>query len=101
MLTLGLLGRMILYADDTTSIYAFDIPEELEDTTQRDVSLLHNCRNVLTMNVDKTCYMTFGKGRNFTDFSIKINDENIKRVTTFKCLGLVLDDKLSFNTSRK
>lgn len=48
------------------------------------------------MNVGKTCYMTFGKARHLHDFSIKINGDNIKRVRTFKYLGLVLDENLSF-----
>lgn len=55
MLSLGLLGRIILFADDTASYYAFDTPEELDDAMQRDALLLHNwlCRNVLTMNVQR------------------------------------------------
>lgn len=98
MLTLGLLGKILLYADDTALYYAFDTPEELETAMQRDAILIHDwlCRNVLTMNVGKTCYMMFGKARHLPDFDIKINDEKIKRVKTFKYLGLVLDENLSF-----
>jgi len=98
LLTLGLLGKILLYADDTALYYAADTPEELEDAMQRDAIMLHDwlCQNVLTMNVGKTCYMTFGKAKNLPDFNIKINDEKIKRVKTFKYLGLVLDENLSF-----
>lgn len=39
MITLGLLGRMILYADDTALHYAFDTPEELEDAMPKDALL--------------------------------------------------------------
>ncbi len=99
MLTLGLLGKMLLYADDTALYYACDTAEELEQTMQSDAIALHKwlCSNVLTMNIGKTCYMTFGKARHLPDFNIKINDEPIKRVDTFKYLGLVLDDNLTFN----
>lgn len=99
MLTLGWLGKMVLYADDTALYYACDTAEELERVMQADSTALHKwlCRNVLTMNIGKTCYMTFGKSRLLPDFNIKINDEVIKRVTTFKYLGLVLDDNLTFN----
>lgn len=98
MLTLGLVGRMILYADDTALLYACDTAEELEETMQRDALILNEwlCRNVLTMNVGKTCYMTFGKARKLPDFNIMINGESIQRVSTFKYLGLVLDDNLTF-----
>ena len=70
----------------------------LESVMQRDAEILHDwlCRNVLTMNVGKTCYMTFGKARHLPDFNIRINDERVKRVKTFKYLGLVLDENLSF-----
>lgn len=98
-LTLGLLGLMLLYADDTALYYACDTAEELQRTMQNDTIALHKwlCRNVLTMNIGKTCYMTFGKARHLPDFDIKINDEAIQRVNTYKYLGLVLDDNLTFN----
>lgn len=98
MLTLGLIGTMILYADDTALCYACDTAVELEETMQRDALILHQwlCCNVLTMNIGKTHYMTFGKGKNLSDFNININDEGIKRVTTYKYLGLILDENLSF-----
>lgn len=98
MLTLGLLGKMVLYADDTALYYACDTAEELERVMQQDSIALHKwlSRNVLTMNIGKTCYMTFGKARLLPDLNIKINDETIKRVRTFKYLGLVLDENLSF-----
>lgn len=96
MLTLGLIGK-ILY-DDTALHYAYDTPEEFQNAMQKDALALHKwlCRNVLTLNVGKTCYMTFGRARKLPDFNIKINDETIKRVTTYKYLGLVLDDNLMF-----
>ena len=99
MLTLGLLGMILLYADDTALYYACDTAEELERTMQNDAIILHKwlCRNVLTMNIGKTCYMTFGKARRLSDFNIMINDKAIKRVHTYKYLGLVLDDNLTFN----
>lgn len=64
-----------------------------------DVELMHKwlCRNILTMNVGKTCYMTFGRASNLPDFNITIDNQTIKRVRTFKYLSLVLDEDLTFN----
>lgn len=89
---------MLLYADDTALKYAFDTAEELEIAMQNDMVLLHRwlCQNVLTMNVGKTCYMTFGKARHLPNFRIVINGQEMERVTTFKYLGLVLDENLTF-----
>lgn len=52
MLTLRLLGRIIIYADDTALYYDFDTAEELVNAMQKDASVLHKWlyRNVLTMN---------------------------------------------------
>lgn len=54
------------------------------------------CLNVLTINVKKTCYMTFDHARKPPDSNIRIDGEKIERVTSYKYLGLILDDNLSF-----
>lgn len=59
-------------------------------------TLLHEwlCRNVLTMNVEKTCYITFDHAKSIPDMDITIDSETMQRVRRFKYLGLVLDEKL-------
>ena len=98
VLTLGLLGKILLYADDTVLYYACDTADELERAMQQDIDAIHEWlnRNVLTINVGKTCYMTFGRARKLHDFDIKINGVKVERVTQYKYLGLYLDDNLSF-----
>ena len=49
------------------------------------------------MNIGKTCYMTFGRASNLPDFNIKIDNETIKRVRTYKYLGLVRVEQLTFD----
>lgn len=51
---------------------------------------------MLTMNIEKTCCMTFGRARNLPDLNILIDNESIKRVRSFKYLGLILDEYLTF-----
>lgn len=98
MLGLSFIGTLLLYAGNAVVHYAADTTEELECYMQRDLTILNEwlCRNVLTMNVGKTCDMTFGRSRNHADLNLKINNVNIYRVRTFKYLGLALDEKLSF-----
>ena len=48
--------------------------------------------NRLSLNVDKTNYMLFGKRKVTVDISIKVNKEVI---SVTKCLGVMIDDKLT------
>ncbi len=54
--------------------------------------------NVKTLNASKTCYMTFGRASKLPDFNITIDNKVIGRVRTYKYLGLVLDENLSFDS---
>lgn len=96
---LEFLGNILMYADDTVLYYAADSAEELEKMMLNDMNLLHKwcVRNILTINVGKTCYMTFGRASLLPDLNIVIDNETIKRVRTFKYLGLVLDENLTFD----
>ena len=52
--------------------------------------------NRLSLNVAKTNYMFFGKRKVIVDISIKMNKEVINRVSVTKCLGVMIDDKLTW-----
>lgn len=99
MLDLNLHGMLILYADDAALAYGSDNWPELQLMMQHDADVLNDwfCRNVLTLNVDKTKYMTFGKAKNMPDISIQFGGKSIDRTRKFKYLGLVLDEDLSFH----
>lgn len=99
LLKLNFIGQLLLYADDAVLIYALDAPEAIQHAMQHDADLLHEwlCRNVLSVNTVKTCYMTFGRARNIPDLNVIIDGTEINRVNKFKYLGLVIDDDLTFN----
>lgn len=100
MLMLELNGKMILYADDAVLSYACDSMTDLQESMQQDANTL--CKwlatNMLTLNVKKTCYMTYGKTRRQPDMRILFENQPITRVRTFTYLGLRLDELLSFHT---
>ena len=54
--------------------------------------------NRLSLNVSKTNYMFFGKRKLTVDIYIyiKMNKEAIKRLSVTKCLGVMIDDKLTW-----
>lgn len=99
LLGLNFIGQLVLYADDAAMIYATDTPEALQFAMQHDADLLHGwlCRNVLSINASKTCYMLFGRARNIAEVNVSINGSMIHRVTEYKYLGLVVDDGLTFH----
>ena len=57
--------------------------------------------NRLTLNTKKTKYVVFGTRHTLEhevpDLNITIGNERIKRVSNLKYLGMVLDDKLTFD----
>jgi len=69
---------------------------------QGDLTEIQNymCMNRLTINVNKTKYMIFSSGFKPTvfDFLLELNTVSIERVSTFKYLGLVFDDKLNWRS---
>jgi hypothetical protein len=55
------------------------------------------CHSKLALNVSKTKFMIISNKKITGDVEVKINSESIERVSEFKYLGIVLDDRLSFN----
>jgi len=53
--------------------------------------------NGLSVNLDKTCYSIFGHSDVSDSLELKIGTTVLKRVTTCKYLGIIIDDKVSWN----
>ena len=56
--------------------------------------------NKLTLNINNTKYVIFGKPNKLTQtphFNLTINNEPISRVSEMKYLGITLDEHLNFN----
>jgi len=52
--------------------------------------------NRLSFNVDKTNFSVFGAGKCHTNLELIIDGTVIKQVNTCKYLGIMIDDKLSW-----
>ena len=75
--------KCILFVDDTNIFYSADSPELLSNTICQKLSKLHNrlAVNKLSLNINRTNYMVFGKGKVASDIAkIIINQNIIKRV---------------------
>ena len=97
-------ARTIMYSDDTTCIIETDNKEENAKISNKTLEKVGNwfTNNRLTLNTQKTLYMTFHKKDKNLDLPLYIRDEKITRVgrdkinETTKLLGLILDQNLSF-----
>ena len=105
-------SKCILFADDKTLFYssknlhtlynniALDLNDLSEWFKANKLLFVNKYMSIclLSLNVSKTNYITM---QNTNDISInhtlKIGDETIKQVNTAKFLGIIIDDKLSWN----
>ena len=89
-------SELILYADDAVLIVA-STPQELNDALRHDFTLISDwyTDNKLTLNVKKTKLMLSGSKTMLSPFNdFQFSDEGqINRVSSFKYLGVLLDEK--------
>jgi hypothetical protein len=92
-------NKCILFADDTTILIPFKTEKELTTKFAKCSLLLEKwlIDNKLFINLDKTCYLIFGKHTNITS-SLNIFNTQININTNSKLLGLSIDTKFSWST---
>ena len=97
-----------LFADDTTFSKSSQDYENLVNECNTELGKAQKWfnSNKLSLNVSKTKFMVFRNSKNkpnFESFKIKIGEEEVERIgndcntKTFKFVGIVLDENLSFN----
>lgn len=99
---LKLNGILTLYADDAVLVYIDNNIDTLRNKVQSDLNtiaswLLHN---KLTLNSSKTKYMLIKPSytqMQSENFELRIDNNPIERVSTFKYLGLLIQDNLKWN----
>ena len=96
------LSRVMLYADDTVLYYAAKSAAELEMALGLDLNNVASWmkENKLFLTTDKTEYVIYGTRQNIRihdDVVISYNETPLKRSTSFKYLGVYIDQSLSFN----
>lgn len=93
--------EILSYADDTAVITTGESWNEAEAKMNSSLCVINKwlILNRLSLNIDKTVYMTFGNYCNSVpdQLNIKINDQNINRVEYCKYLGIVFDYNMRWN----
>ena len=93
-----------LFADDACMSYGNTSISQIEDVVNEELCKVSRwmATNRLTLNADKTFYMLIHQKRNkevaIQNLQIKLNNQPIKRVENVKYLGVILDQKLSWDT---
>ena len=88
-------GLIILFADDITLVVKSKKLSELENKVNSDLNLINEWlkQNDLIINESKSQYMTFGTNNTI---NLKLNDVIIPEVKELKILGVIFDNRLSF-----
>ena len=94
--------NLLMYADDTVLFYSASQASIIEEKLNEELSVIERWlyKNSLFLNVSKTEAMLFGTSPRLSkvnSFVITGNGSPIKRVSQFKYLGVVFDERLSWN----
>lgn len=91
--------KIKLFADDTLIYLLCDNVDEAIDLINEDLISFEKWLklNKLKLNVEKTKYLIISHSQVRSNVSLRINGENIEKVTQMKYLGCLIDDKLRFN----
>jgi len=100
LLNLASIGtKILLYADDTSIIVTSRNLENFETKIDKIFGDINNWFKVnqLILNYNKTHYLQFNTKSNW-DYDLKLNyqSNHIKSSSSTKCLGLIIDDSLSW-----
>lgn len=97
-------AEILMYADDAALIVTGESMQEIEIKTNDELANISNwfMSNKLTVNVKKTKYMIIHsrhKSINLDSIQIKINNLALESTTSFKYLGVVIDNYLHWQAN--
>lgn len=91
-------GTLVMYADDAIITYSCTSVEELQSSMQSDLKNIENWLKMhhLKINTNKSFFVLF-KSHNINEIILQIDNQRLHRKTTFKYLGLHINDDLKWN----
>lgn len=96
---LQLKGKPILFADDTAISYSGPTPTQVIQHMKDDMKLILNYleNNLLALNLGKSKMMMFRLKKLPAHPELQVGEQIIEEVSTFKYLGVHLDNRLSWD----
>ena len=93
-----IVGRLILYADDTTVCLSAASADDLKMKADHLLNTFSTwcSKNKLLVNPSKTHYMVYFKRRSIPDFQLTLNGQKIERLRTCSFLGLIIDEQMTW-----
>ena len=91
-------SSLVLFADDTNIFFSGDNLKCLENSICNELHKFYDWfkANKLSLNIDKTNYMVFGKAHHKSNFRICLDGKPINRTDKTRFLGVWIDSKLSW-----
>ena len=90
-------SHYLLFADDLKLFRAVYSSSDCIKLQSDLYKIVHWCiQNDMSLNVDKCKVMSFSRRRRLVDFTYRISDSNINRVTLTTDLGVTFDSRLTF-----
>ena len=92
--------RFVLFADDTNFHCSGYNLQELSESIVHEMKKLKNWFDVnkLSLNLEKTKFMIFGNREKEHEVILSINGADIERVSEFRFLGVIMDEKLTWKS---
>ena len=91
--------KINLFADDTDRLMSGSDAKQLEMNINNELANVDNWmrKNKPSINFSKTEYMLISRKKDKSQFKIFINNNEISKNDHIKCLGVLLDNKLTWH----
>ena len=93
--------KLYMYADDSTLICSSESIAEIETSLNMSLDMIHrwSVKNKIKVNASKTKCMLIGSKKNISahELIVHINNNPVHNVKSFKCLGVIIGETLSWN----
>ena len=92
--------KFFIYADDTAIFFKHNNPTFLQNQINAALPKISEWlqANFLSLNVSKTIYQLYSKHKSHIDIKVEIDGVEIKKNTTVKYLGVLIDDDMNFKS---
>ena len=99
--TLKLDGEPVLYADDLNIVLEANDYSTLESKLQNTLNIINEWmyKNQMTINIEKSNYMIIDMSNRYpNNLNVNLGENQLKRNSEIKILGVIFDEKLNFKT---